>query len=92
MSLHNNESNAMSQPTLTYDQLRQAVLTAHGECLAVELLDAACLEALIDLGIVVRVGGGLIEATSHGLRLHGRLQRGEHLKELDPQPPPPVYD
>ena len=75
----------------TYDQLREAVLVAHGKNLAIELLDHRILAALIELGILVRVGGGLIEATSHGERLYVRLQRGEHLRELEPAPPLPTY-
>jgi hypothetical protein len=67
----------------SYDDLRQAVLAAHGETLAATLLDDRCLRALIDLGIMVRVGGGLIETTSHGDRVYRRLERGEHLTELD---------
>jgi hypothetical protein len=82
----------MSLPPLTYDELRQAILAVHGENLAVELLDARSLQALIELGILVRVGGGLMEATSHGERLYHRLQRGEHATELDPEPPRPVYE
>jgi len=81
----------MQLSPLTYDELRQAVLAAHGENLAVELLDDRSLAALIDLGILVRIGGGLIETTSHGERLYLRLQRGEHLRELEPPPPLPVY-
>ena len=81
----------MQLPLLTYDQLRQAVLVAHGCNLAVEALDDASLAALIDLGILVRVGGGLIEVTSHGERLYVRLQRGEHLRELESPPPLPTY-
>jgi len=76
---------------LTYDELRQAVLAVRGKNLAVELLDDRSLAALIDLGILVRIGGGLMEATTHGERLYVRLQRGEHLRELDAPPPLPTY-
>ena len=76
---------------LTYDELRQAVLAARGKNLAVELLDDRSLAALIELGILVRIGAGLMEVTSHGERLYVRLQRGEHLRELEPPPPLPTY-
>jgi len=82
----------MPHEPLTYEDLRQAVLWAHGENLKAELLERRTLEALIDLGILVHVGGGLIEATSYGDRIHRRLQNGEHATELDPAPPRPVYD
>lgn len=81
----------MPLPPLTYDQLRHAILAARGKSLTVELLDDRSLAALIDLGILVRVGGGLIEVTSHGERLYVRLQRGERLHELEPSPPLPTY-
>lgn len=72
----------------TYEELKQAVLTAHGANLSATLLTDPCLEVLVDLGIVVHVGGGLIAATSHGERLHTRLQRGEHIAEFEPRPAP----
>ena len=92
MSSHNNESNSMPLLPLTYDELRQGILTARGKNLAVELLDERSLQALIELGILVRVGDGLVEVTSHGERMHRRLLLGEHLPELDPEPPRPNYD
>ena len=67
----------------SYADLSQAILIAHGENLTVGMLDGACLQVLVELGIVVRVGDGMIAATSHGERIYRRLERGEHLAELD---------
>jgi hypothetical protein len=74
----------------TYESLRDAILAAHGPNLNATLLQNDCLQALVELGIVVRVGDGLIAATSHGERIHRRLKRGEHIAELDPPPDRPV--
>jgi hypothetical protein len=87
----NKQRNAMLLLPVTYDELRQAIMIAHGKNLAVELLNERSLAALIELGILVRIGGGLMEVTSHGERLYVRLQRGEHLRELEPPPHLPVY-
>jgi len=59
MSSHNNESNLMSRELLDYDDLRHAVLAAHGANLQAGMLERRSLEALIDLGILVHVGSGL---------------------------------
>jgi hypothetical protein len=75
----------------SYDDLRLAVIAVQGKSPSAAAVDGRCLEMLVNLGIVVHIGGGLIEATSHGQRLHTRLQRGEHLTELDPAPPPPSW-
>lgn len=69
-----------------YEDLRQTILAARGPNLAAGSVDEHCLNALIDLGVMVHVGGGLIEATSHGHRMHRRLVLGEHIAELDTQP------
>lgn len=92
MSSHNKQSNLMLPEPLTYEDLRHAVLWAHGDNLQADLIDRRSLEALVELGILVHVGGGLIEATSHGQRIYQQLQKGQHATELDPQPPRPVYD
>ena len=70
----------------SYEDLSQAVVLLQAKNLTAGSLDEHCLSALVDLGVVVHVGGGLIEATSHGNRMHRRLLLGEHVKELDTQP------
>lgn len=70
----------------SYEDLRQAILITHGPNLAAGALDDHCLYALVELGVLVHIGGGLIEVTSHGQRMHRRLQLGEHIAELDTQP------
>jgi len=77
---------------LAYEELRRAVLLCRSENIVAGTLDSESLEALIDLGIVVPVGEGAFEVTSHGQRLYRRLERGEHARELDPPPPAPNYD
>ena len=82
----------MTPEPLTYEELQRAVLSCHGEIVVAGTLDDRSLQALIELGIVVPVGKGAFEVTSHGRRLYGRLQRGEHARELDPPPPLPTYE
>jgi len=68
----------------SYDDLRQAVLAARGDNLMVGLIQSDCMQALVELGVLVHIGGGMMETTSHGDRLHRRLQRGERIAELEP--------
>jgi hypothetical protein len=76
---------------LTYEELRQALLLCQGKDFAAGVLDDRSLQALIGLGVVVRVGEGLYEVTSHGQRLQRQLERGVRVPELEPEPPRPSY-
>jgi hypothetical protein len=76
----------MNSAQPSYEDLRQAVVLAQEKNLTAAAIDQHCLNALVELGVVVHVGGGLIEATSHGHRMHRRLLLGEHIAELDTQP------
>jgi hypothetical protein len=91
MSSHNSESKLMPPEPLDYEDLRHAILAARGENLQAVKLERRTLEALIELGILVHVGGGMIGATCHGERVYRQLQNGAHASELDLQPPRPVY-
>jgi hypothetical protein len=82
----------MAVPSMTYDELRQAILLCQGKDFVTGVLDDRSLEALIQLGVVVRVREGVYEVTSHGVRLLKQLERGVRIAEFEPEPPRPTYD